>query len=272
MYSAVPTAPTVSAAPEQSTNVLFDRLAAGDPDARERLLAHHLPLVRHLAGRMIRRLSVDVEVDDLVSAGTLGLIQAIEAFDPSRGFAFSSFAAPRVRGAMLDELRRNDHVSRSIRRKVRGIAAARRVVSQRVGGAPAERDVAEHLDVPVETLRRWRREAEAAKHTSIDAPVARAASDENGHAAATLHALAVPDEASADARLDADERRVVLRDAIMRLREQERVVLAMYYFEELTMKDIAPVLNVSESRVCQIHKKALRSLREAVAEHFDRAA
>src|SRR5919206_2466360 len=106
-------------------NALWQAHAAGDPAAREQLLSEHLGLVHHVARQMSRTLAVKADFDELVSAGTIGLMSALDSFDPSRGLAFSTFAAPRIRGAILDELRRQDHVPRSIRRKSREIAAAR---------------------------------------------------------------------------------------------------------------------------------------------------
>ena len=224
---------------------------------RDALLAEHLKLVHHLARRLSRRLSTSTDVDELVSAGTLGLMQALEAFDASRGRAFSTFAAPRIRGAMLDELRRQDHAPRRARHRARAIGVARRALAQASGHAPSDADVARHLGIDLTTFGRWQRVAAGVDHAPIDAP------------ASAFPELVTSETDGADAALLREERVRVLRDAIHTLREQQRLVLALYYFEELPIAQIAPVLGVTESRVSQIHRKALRSLRATLHEAFD---
>src|SRR5688500_8282396 len=127
----------------------------GDAAARERLLGEHLGLVHFVARQIARGISVEADFDELVSAGTIGLVNALESFDLGRGLAFSTFAAPRIRGAILDELRRQDHVPRSVRRKARDIGAARDALTRLHKRAPDDREVAEHLGVDLETLWRW---------------------------------------------------------------------------------------------------------------------
>src|ERR671933_1960156 len=134
---------------------LWQALAVGDQSARERLLTAHLSLVHHVARQVSRTLVADFDFDELVSAGTMGLMSALDSFDVSRGLAFSTFAVPRIRGAILDELRRQDHVPRSIRRKSREIAAARETLMRVQGRAPEDKEVPEPLGVDLDTLWRW---------------------------------------------------------------------------------------------------------------------
>ena len=143
----------------------------GDETARDQLLSQHLPLVHHVARQVLRTLSVQVELDDLVSAGSVGLINAVESFDPSRGLAFSTYAAPRIRGAILDDLRKNDHVPRSIRRKQRQIAAAEQRLSGSLDRKPDDRETAHQLGIDIDTLWRWRADTEEAVQVSLDQPL-----------------------------------------------------------------------------------------------------
>lgn len=238
-------------------HALWERFAAGDTAARETLLTDHLGLVHHVARQMSRTLAVKADFDELVSAGSMGLMAALDSFDPSRGLAFSTFAAPRIRGAILDELRRQDHVPRSIRRKTREIHAARESLMRALGRAPEDPEVAEHLGVDVQTLWRWQGEIEGAHHMPLD----RAPGDRENTAPSPSDVLAAEEERGVDDRLNHEQEVAILRDAILKLKEQERVVLSLYYFEELKLHEIATVLELTESRVSQIRSKALGKLR-----------
>src|ERR671936_122499 len=143
---------------------LWQALASGDHSARERLLTAHLSLVHHVARQVSRSLAANFDFDELVSAGTIGLMSALDSFDVSRGLAFSTYAVPRIRGAILDELRRQDHVPRSVRRKTRHIARARARLASTLDRAPGDRDTARHLGIDLETLWRWQADAEGAVH------------------------------------------------------------------------------------------------------------
>src|SRR6195952_4158016 len=134
--------------------------ANGDLAARDVLLTENLSLVHHVARQLERKLSNELDHDELVSAGTLGLMAAMTSFDPARGLAFSTFAVPRIRGAILDELRRQDHVPRSVRRKRRELSQARETLMRVHGRAPRDTEVAMHLGVDVETLWRWESDIE----------------------------------------------------------------------------------------------------------------
>jgi RNA polymerase sigma factor for flagellar operon FliA len=238
-------------------NALWHAHAAGDASAREQLLAEHLGLVHHVARQLSRTLAVKADFDELVSAGAIGLMASLDSFEPERGLAFSTFAAPRIRGAILDELRRQDHVPRSVRRKTRDIAHARETLS-RVMGRPAEDDeVAEHLGVDRETLWRWQADVEGAHHVPLD----RAPGDRDASAPAPVDVLTDESDEAADDRINREQETSFLREAILGLKEQERVVLSLYYFEELKLHEIAKILGLTESRVSQIRSKALGKLR-----------
>ena len=239
------------------TMALWQAHAGGDPAAREQLLTKHLGLVHHVARQLSRSLSMEADFDELVSAGTMGLMGALDSFDASRGLAFSTFAAPRIRGAILDELRRQDHVPRSIRRKRREIAAAREALMRKLGRRPEDVETAEHLGVPVETLWRWEAEAQGAVHV----PLERSPAEYDARVPRTTDFTAGEVDSPIEDRLNLDQEIDILRDAIMGLKEQERTVLALYYYEELKLHQIAQILALTESRVSQIRSKAISKLR-----------
>lgn len=244
----------------ESSTLWQEFTATGDHRAREQLLNEHLGLVHHVARQLSRSLAVDADFDELVSAGSVGLMSALDAFDTTRGLAFSTFAAPRIRGAILDELRRQDHVPRSIRRKTRDIAGAREALTRVNGLPPENKEIAQHLGIDLETLWRWQSEIEGVFHLPLD----RQAADSDARST-PADTLAGDTESVIEDRITLKEEVEVLRDAIMELKEQERVVLSLYYFEELKLHEIAAILELTESRVSQIRSKAISKLRVKMA-------
>jgi RNA polymerase sigma factor for flagellar operon FliA len=242
------------------SRTLWAAYAAGDVDARDALLCDNLSLVHHVARQLARGLAAEADIDELVSAGTMGLMSALEAFDVARGLAFSTFAVPRIRGAILDELRRQDHVPRSVRRKTRSMAAAHETLVRTLGRTPQTDEVAAELGVDAATVWRWRADVEGAVHVPLD----RTATDRDGTAASPAEFLGNGEELT-DERLTREEEIGLLRDALLGLKEQERTVLSLYYFEELKAREIAEVMGVSESRISQIRSKALSQLRGVLA-------
>lgn len=243
------------------TRATWKAFAGGDIAARDLLLTDNLSLVHHVARQLERKLSNELDHDELVSAGTLGLMAAMSSFDPDRGLAFSTFAVPRIRGAILDELRRQDHVPRSVRRKTRDITAARNALAAKLCRAPEDVEVAEALGVDVQTLWKWESDVEGAIRVPIDRP----ANDRGGEShTSPLDLLHTDPTEGIDEKLGREQEVTMLRDAILKLKEQERTVLALYYFEELKLHEIAEILGLTESRVSQIRSKALARLRETV--------
>jgi len=225
---------------------------------RDQLLKQHFGLVHHVARKMQKHLSTEASLDDLVSAGSVGLMSAAEHFEPARGLAFSTFALPRIRGAILDDLRKQDRVPRSVRRKARALHAARELVAQRSGHSAADKDVAAELGVSVETVWSWDADLAAAQIVRID-PVGREDEDRMAPQFAS-------DEESIDDRLEKASSLAHLRGALAGLPPRERQVLALYYYEELTQQQIAQVLGVTESRVSQIRSHAVARLRDRLQE------
>lgn len=251
------------------TTSLWSAHAGGDPAARERLLTEHLGLVHHVARQVARGLTVDADFDELVSAGTMGLMSALESFDASRGLAFSTFAAPRIRGAILDDLRRQDHVPRSIRRKTREITAARETLTRALGRAPDDRETAGHLGVELDTFWRWKGEVEGTVHLPLDQ---RTGDDREGRGVAPAEVLAGETQHDIEERVSLGEEVEILRDALLRLKEQERIVLTLYYYEEMKLREVATILGLTESRVSQIRAKALTRLRGELTPLRERVA
>lgn len=246
-----------------ASDQLWRALAAGDQSARSRLLQENLSLVHHVARQLSRALAAPADFDELVSCGTIGLMNALDAFEPARGLAFSTFAVPRIRGAILDELRRQDHVPRSVRRKTRDISAARETLTRIFGRAASDQELAEHLGIDLQTLWRWQAETESAVHISID----QSTSETDATPTVPVEMLSLDTDSSIEERINREQERDLLKDALRRLKEQERTVLTLYYFEDLKLHEIADVLRLTESRVSQIRTKALSKLRTELA-HF----
>lgn len=239
---------------------LWNEFSRGNQTARSRLLEEHLGLVHHVARQLSRTLAAKADVDEMVSAGTMGLMAALEGFDPSRGLAFSTFAAPRIRGAILDELRRQDHVPRSVRRKARDIAQARETLQRIFGRPPEPSEMAEHLGVDVDTLWRWEADVENAVHVPLDR---QPGDSDSGITPAEV--LSDDGQTTVEDSLTHEQEVEHLRSALLELKEQERLVLSLYYFEELKLHEIAGILGLTESRVSQIRSKALGRLRVQLA-------
>jgi RNA polymerase sigma factor for flagellar operon FliA len=241
-------------------SALDRRLRHANATARDAVLRQHLGLVYHVAQQLARARANDIELGDLVSAGTLGLIDAFEHFDASRGLAFSTFAAPRIRGAMLDELRRIDRVPRSVRRKTRQIDSASASLARMLGREPGHSEVAEKLGIDLATLWQWQMDRESTHVMSIDRTPGTTDS-----ARGVNEWLAGSSGDEVDDAITLEQECEHLRDAVLELPEQERTVLSLYYFEELKLNDIARVLAVSESRVSQIRSKAIARLRRRLS-------
>jgi RNA polymerase sigma factor FliA len=241
------------------TDALWVRYrSTGDPEARAELLKRYLGLVHHVA-REIGARTPAVEVPELVSAGTIGLIRALDSFDLARGLAFSTYAVRRIRGAILDDLRSRDWTPRSVRAKNRKLLAATATLQGRLGRAPEPREIAAALDIDLETYWQWQGAAQGGLMISFEAVAPRSRS-----ALTVGETIDDPEAVLPGQELEQGEEMERLRQAIGMLPEKERTVLAMYYYEELKLRQIAEVLHVTESRVSQIRTQAMRRLREYV--------
>lgn len=216
----------------------------GDRDARDRLVLQYSPLVKYVAGRVRSGLPPSVDQNDLVSDGVIGLMDAIDKFDPDRGLQFQTYAVSRIRGAIVDGLRASDWVPRSVREKVRDIDAAQTALEAQLGRPPRDREVAAKLGITVQELRKVYSQT---AHTSV-------ISFENVLDEDTPRATGgVPGEM--------DDLPPGFLSAVRELAERDQVVVALYYWERLTLAEIGQVLGVTESRVSQLHSRATMALR-----------
>jgi RNA polymerase sigma factor FliA len=239
----------------------------GDTAARSQLLDRYLGLVYHAAREMMKRAPREIELHDLVSAGTIGLVQALEGFDPSRGLAFSTYAVPRIRGSILDELRSHDRMPRTVRTRRRAIAAARSQLQHALGRAPSSSEVADALGVDLATLWKWEQDIDRRATVALDQSASPGGSD-----TPLVESIADPAAAEPHAAITQAESLSELRGAFDALPPRERLVLTLYYYEELNLRQIGEVLHITESRVSQIRTRALAHLREGLAELEEEAA
>ncbi len=231
----------------------------GDQRARERLVVAYSPLVKYVAGRMAAGLPAHVDEADLISYGLVGLIAAIERFDLSREIRFETYAITRVRGAILDELRALDWVPRSVRARAREIERAHAKLEAKLQRVPTDEELAKEIGVTVDEFRDSLLAIANSSVTALDELWA--VSDASGDSVSLLDTL--PDQSAPNPEqiIDANELKDRIADAISRLPEREKLVIALYYYENLTLREIGEVLGVTESRVSQLHTKAVLRLR-----------
>jgi RNA polymerase sigma factor for flagellar operon FliA len=241
---------------------LWDRLRRdGDPDARDRLILHYAPLVKFVAGRVASGLPSSVEQADLVSYGIIGLIDALTKFDPERGFKFETYAISRIKGNMLDELRHNDWVPRSVRTKARSLEQAVADIQAREHRPATDAELAEELGCSEDQLRTMLGQVSFTGLAALDELLGHGRDDGSATLADSL-ADAGPGPLAA---YEVTEVREQLNASIRALPERERTVVGLYYYEGLTLAEIGGILGVTESRICQIHTKAVLSLRALLA-------
>lgn len=239
---------------DAAINDLWERRTTGDASARDALIIHYAPLVKFVAGRIGAGLPSVVESQDLVSYGMFGLIGAVDRFDPRIGASFEGYAVQRIRGAILDGLRGLDWVPRTVRSRARRIQDGLAELEHRLQRTPTEHELAAHLEMEVGRLRHALGEVAAGGLIALD--------DLSIDRGPTLREVLVdPDAEVPGGALEAAELRAALLTAIRGLPERERFVVTLYYFEAMTLAQIGDVLGVTESRVSQIHAKAVLSLR-----------
>ena len=233
---------------------------SADPAAREALILQYSPLVKFVAGRVAVGLPRNVDQSDLVSNGVFGLIDAIDKFEPERGFKFETYAINRIKGSILDGLRALDWVPRSVRSRAREIERSLSELEHRLHRTPSDEELASHMDIEVDSVRSTLAEMSNLGIVALDELVGPESSS------SLVDFLPDPTGLGPEAAFQAGETRHLLGDAINRLPERERLVVTLYYFEGLTLAEIGEVLGVTESRVCQIHAKSVLSLRNRLAE------
>ena len=246
----VPEAPKASSAWRVYSGV------TGPVDQNE-LIERHLPLVRNVVDRIKIHLPAHVEVEDLYSVGVTGLIAAVGRFDPEQGHTFAAYATTRIRGAVLDELRRLDWCPRRARAKARKIRAAIGEVEQKQGRAATDEEVRAQLGLEPKEFARWQEEIRPISFVPIDQPL-----EDEESSGGTLHDLIADDQAEdVCVSMEKEELLKLVADRIEELPDVQKKVLAMYYFENMRLAEIAEVFGLTESRICQIHGQAILGLR-----------
>jgi RNA polymerase sigma factor for flagellar operon FliA len=240
---------------------------SGDERARERLVVAYSPLVKYVAGRMGTNLPGHVDEADLISYGLTGLISAIERFDLAREIKFETYAITRIRGAIIDELRTLDWVPRSVRARAREIERANQKLEARLQRAPTDEEMAAELEISVAEFN------EALVQISTSTLVALDelwnTNDNGGDSVSLLDTIADRGAPDPEMIVDQGELRDRIADAIAALPEREKLVIALYYYENLTLREVGEVLGVTESRVSQLHTKAVLRLRSKLATELD---
>lgn len=223
-------------------------------DLRNRLLERYLPLVRYNGERIWSRLPDGVELDDLISAGVFGLMDAIDAFDTDRGVKFETYCVPRIRGAMLDELRTMDWVPRLVRSKATKLNEAMKTLNSRLGRHPTEAELAEHLNLSVPELEKMILDANAVNLVSLN----KQWFDSDG--SKEVREIDILEDKKGEDPTKRIQKTDLMRLVTKGLNRNERLIMILYYYEELTMKEIGATLDLSESRVSQMHSSIVNRL------------
>lgn len=236
----------------------YPAVSVKSPD--DQLVVDHIDLVKRIAHHLLARLPSTVDLDDLVQAGLIGLIEASGNYDASKGASFETYAGIRIRGSMLDEVRKLDWTPRSVHQKHRHVSQAIHSLEGRLGRSPVEREIAEELEISIDEYHRILADSSSCRLFSIEQP-----------SESYDTRIDVPEASTAepDQRLSGDDLRTAVAQAVLDLPEREQLVLSLYYHRELNLKEIGAVLSVSESRVSQIHGQALHRLRARMGTGID---
>ncbi len=229
---------------------------------REQLIIEYVPLVKLVAGRLNMYLGYTVEYDDLVSYGVFGLIDAIDKFDYGKGIKFETYASLRIRGSILDQIRKMDWIPRSVRQKQKQIETAIAKLEKEKGSNVHDVDIAEELGISLDEYRGWESQTNISNIASLDEFMEQGT--EGSVKEFRNNTYIEPEEA-----IDKAEVKQMLMDALELLTEKEKKVVLLYYYEDLTLKEVASVLEVSESRISQLHSKALEKMKKHLGRYFE---
>ncbi|HWH30326.1 MAG TPA: RNA polymerase sigma factor WhiG [Mycobacteriales bacterium] len=241
--------------------------ASGDERLRERLILHYSPLVKYVAGRVGVGLPPNIEQADLVSYGIFGLIDAIEKFDLERAIKFETYAISRIKGAIIDELRSIDWIPRSVRYKAREVEKAYAALEARLHRTPTEAEVAQELGIALEDLHQIFSQVSFVNVVALDELLS--SGGEKGDKLSLVDTLEDTKAEDPVSAFETEETKHLLAKAINTLPEREKIVVTLYYYEGLTLAEIGQVLGVTESRICQMHTKAVLQLRGKLADQRD---
>lgn len=231
-----------------------------DPSIRERIILEYAPLVKLVAGRLSMYLGYNVEYEDLVSYGIFGLIDAIDKFDYSKAVKFETYASLRIRGAILDQIRKMDWIPRTIRQRQKQIEAVMRQIESTHGRAATDDEIAIGLGISGEEYLEWQSKMKITNVVSLNEFLEQGSDIPN--TSASQHFI-MPEEA-----IEQEELKKMLAEALQLLTEKERRVIELYYYEDLTLKEISHILEVTESRVSQLHTKALQKMKTKLGKYM----
>ncbi len=237
---------------------------SGSASARDQLILHYSPLVKYVAGRVAVGLPSNIEQADLISYGIFGLIDAIDKYDQSRNIKFETYAISRIRGAIIDELRAIDWVPRSVRFKAREVEKAYGALENRLKRPPSDVEIAAEMGISTEDLNHIYTQLSTVSLIALDELMS--VEGDKGDKVSLLETLEDTKIAGPMEAFESEEMKEILIDAVNRLSEREKRVITFYYFVGLTLAEIGQVLGVTESRVCQIHTKAVLALRSKISE------
>ncbi|MDE6903459.1 MAG: FliA/WhiG family RNA polymerase sigma factor [Lachnospiraceae bacterium] len=232
------------------------------PEIREQIILEYAPLVRVVAGRLSMYLGYNVEYDDLVGYGIFGLIDAIDKFDAAKDVKFETYASLRIRGSILDQIRKMDWIPRTVRQKQKKLDEAIKRVEMRTGKNASDEEIAKEIGISDAELTNWQSQLKITNIVSLNEYVEQG-SEPVMDAKHNTH-FVQPEE-----QIQENELKEVLKSTLQLLTEKERKVIELYYYEELTLKEISKVLDVSESRVSQLHTKALLKMRKKMGSYMD---
>jgi len=236
----------------------------GAPEARDALILNYSPLVKYVAGRVAVGLPANIEQADLISYGIFGLIDAIDKYDQSRGIKFETYAISRIRGAIIDELRAIDWVPRSVRFKAREVEKAYSSIENKLKRPPSDAEIAEEMGITLDELNHIYTQLSTVSLVALDELMS--VDGGQGDKLALVETIEDTRTASPMEAFESEEMKSILAEAINRLPEREKIVVTLYYFEGLTLAQIGDVLGVTESRICQMHTKAVLALKGKIAD------
>lgn len=226
------------------------------PETREKIILEYAPLVKVVAGRLSMYLGYNVEYEDLVSYGIFGLIDAIDKFDCMKEVKFETYASLRIRGAILDQIRKMDWIPRTIRQKQKKIESVIKEIEQTTGKSATEEEIAKALGISDEEYLEWQSQMKITGLVSLNEYMEQGSEVPQDYNRHTTSRFESPEE-----RIEKEELSKVLGEALQLLTEKEQKVITLYYYEELTLKEISNILEVSESRISQLHTRALQKMR-----------
>jgi len=232
------------------------------PELREKIIIEYAGLVKLVAGRLSMYLGNNVDYDDLVGYGIFGLIDAIDKYDYTKGYKFETYASLRIRGAILDQIRKMDWIPRSIRQKQKKLENVYKSLETKYGREINDEEVAQELDISVEELENWQNQTKITNIISLDEFLEQGSESKNEQYFATT--FDQPDKI-----VERQELKEMLIKALDSLTEKEKMVITLYYYEELTLKEISKILEVSESRISQLHTKALQKMKKILGMNID---